>query len=101
MPLGLEDHIEQAVCAWADSVKLVHVKFTPQGQRGWPDRLFLPPGGVPLWIEFKRPDEEPRKLQLHRIDVLKKNGYKVEVFDDAELAIQWLQRCMAAKTTSD
>jgi hypothetical protein len=30
-------------------------KLTVRGQRGWPDRLVLLPGGIVLFVELKRP----------------------------------------------
>ena len=55
---------------------------------GWPDRLFLIPGGQALFIEFKAPGERPSPLQQYRIDYLKAIGFQVEVHDDADKAIQ-------------
>jgi hypothetical protein len=48
---------------------------------GWPDRLFLLPGGKPLFMEFKRPGGRPRPLQLERLDTLVRLGY-LESIDD-------------------
>lgn len=31
------------------------VKFNPENNRGWPDRIVLLPGGVLVWVELKRP----------------------------------------------
>ena len=31
------------------------VKFLPDYNRGWPDRLVLLPGGRAAWVELKRP----------------------------------------------
>ena len=31
------------------------VKFIPDFNRGWPDRIVLLPGGVLVWVETKRP----------------------------------------------
>ena len=42
---------------------------------GWPDRIFLIPGGRPLFMEFKRPGEFPRPLQYQRLETLVQLGY--------------------------
>ena len=66
-------------------------KFAPPGITGYPDRLIVLPFGQVLWIEFKRPGEEPRKLQDHRIERLNKLGHKVAVFTRADEAIDWVR----------
>jgi len=48
--------------------------------RGWPDRLCLLPGGVVIFIEFKRPKGgkfEPLQERIH--GMLRKLGFKVFV----------------------
>jgi hypothetical protein len=42
---------------------------------GWPDRIFLIPGGLPLFMEFKRPGYVPRPLQYQRLETLVQLGY--------------------------
>ena len=84
----LESSIEQSFVAKLKKVGLVSIKLNLQGTRGWPDRLVLVPGGVPLFIEFKRPGEDLRALQRVRHDYLRSLEYDVETFDDAEEAFQ-------------
>jgi len=54
---------------------------------GYPDRMFLIPGGRPLMHEYKRlggrPD--PRQIEVHA--KLKKLGYDVQVHDDRDVAL--------------
>src|SRR4051812_29947491 len=50
-----------------------------QQNAGHPDRLFLVPGGRPLFMEFKRPGDRPRPLQLHRLETLVMLGYLPDV----------------------
>lgn len=48
---------------------------------GWPDRIVLLPDGKVGFVEVKAPGEEPRKLQLHRHEQLRRLGYQVYVLD--------------------
>ncbi len=65
-------------------VRTIRMYFGPGIQTGWPDDLFLLPGGRPLLIEFKAPGEEPTKKQQIKIDLLEEFGYAVEVCDNKE-----------------
>lgn len=45
---------------------------------GWPDRLFVSPKGVHVWIEFKRPKRGRHALrQKHRFGTLQAMGCNV------------------------
>lgn len=55
--------------------------------RGWPDYLFPIPGGRPLIIEFKKPGGRLSAMQKLRVYKLMRDGYDVEIHDDAERAI--------------
>jgi hypothetical protein len=71
----------------AESIRMV---FRSGVARGWPDVLFLVPGGRPLFIEFKKPGALPTPLQAHRISAMEALGYDVCVadsFDKARAAI--------------
>ena len=59
------------------------LKVNVRGNTGWPDRIFWVPGGKPLIIEFKTPDGELSPKQKYHIERLKKDGYNVEVCDNA------------------
>lgn len=85
---------EEAVCALADRAGIPHMKLTPQGQRGWNDRLFLLPLR-PLLIEFKSPGERPRRLQLDRHETLRRLHYDTQVHE--ETAAAWQAICAAVK----
>jgi hypothetical protein len=54
------------------AVKVLH--------RGWPDRAFVRNRRI-IFVEFKRPDEEPRRQQVYRIKKLKQAGETVLVVD--------------------
>jgi hypothetical protein len=73
----LENKIERAVVRYAlHKYGVESLKMTPQGSRGYPDRIFLFPQW-PLWLEFKRLGEEPKKLQYKRIEQLEELSYEV------------------------
>jgi hypothetical protein len=84
-----ESYIERKVCEWAKSVGILPIKFTPMGETGWPDRVFLYCGQA-VFIEFKAPGRKARPLQLARIKQLQSYGFTVGVYDNVELAIGFL-----------
>src|SRR5208283_3779262 len=84
----LETSVERRVARDALALYgVVSFKLTLRHNAGWPDRVFLVPGGRPLFIEFKRPDEPPNPLQWHRIDTLRGLGYDTEVRDSYDAAM--------------
>lgn len=62
----LEKDIEGRVRAWAvkHGFLVVKVRFA---EVGYPDRLFISPKGHTIFIEFKRPGEQPEQIQLYRL----------------------------------
>ena len=58
------------------------LKFVSPGFNGVPDRLLLFDGGKIAFVEVKAPGQKPRLLQVHRIDQLRKLGFRVYVIDD-------------------
>ncbi len=66
------------------------LKLTLRHDAGWPDRLWLIPGGRPAFTELKAPGAKPTALQWHRIVTLVELGYDVEWFDDYRAAMTWL-----------
>lgn len=93
----IETNIENKFCRnisnWAreHGILLSCVKLNLQGRRGFPDRLVLWEGGNLVFIEFKRPGEAPRKLQKYIHEFLNDMGFKVEVYDDADVAFNSIQ----------
>lgn len=96
----LEVSIEEAA---VEKIKqlfgILGLKFNTRSGNGWPDRIFLIPGGRPLFIEFKRPgkDLEPLQADVHR--QLREIGYDVEAADNipdaVDLVAAALQRALA------
>lgn len=82
--MKLETKIELQACDLIfGNLGIGSLKVNVRGNTGWPDRIFWVPGGKPLIIEFKTPDGELSPKQIYHIDRLKKDGYNVEVCDDA------------------
>lgn len=79
--------------AYENGFNVVYVKFT--GAKGWPDRILTwgDPGGPPhlMWVEWKRPDEEPRPMQRHIHKILRSMGHEVRVYDDYRIALAEVQ----------
>jgi len=92
MSSSLEKKTEQDVIDWWVKHGGMHCKLNLLGRRGWPDRLFLPYGGKPVFIEFKRVNEQSRKLQDHIHGQLRKRGYEVNVCDSLGVATSILAR---------
>src|SRR5690606_35937510 len=60
----LERDVERPVAHRAlQELGVFSIKIAAAQETGYPDRLFLIPGGRPLFIEFKRPGEEPTPRQ--------------------------------------
>lgn len=60
------------------------LKFVSPGLNGVPDRLLLFMGGRAAFCEVKAPGQKPRPLQVHRMEQLRRLGFKVFVIDDTE-----------------
>ena len=89
----LESNIEDTVVKVAVDLGYIVLKLTPEGQRGWPDRVFINQEGVHVYIEFKRPGEKPRKLQEYRYKMLADRGCNVYTgIDDPHTAVTILRR---------
>lgn len=84
--------VDEAWARW----RVKGLKFTPEGDGGWPDRIFMIHTGRPLLIEFKKPGEEPEPRQRHNHKLLRRWGYDVEVHDDRELALEAIRRKVEA-----
>lgn len=82
----LETSVERRFVYLLDSRGITHLKFNVRGRRDWPDRGVFLPGGNLVFVELKRPGEEPRPSQLHKHDELRQLGYSVIVEDNADRA---------------
>lgn len=83
---NIEREFGRRISEWANrkGYNVAHVKF--EGARAWPDRILTwgVPDGPPMmvWIEWKRPGEKPRPMQLHVHKQLRAMGHEVYVCDN-------------------
>lgn len=91
-----EADVIRHVTQWCKSVGLRYQRmaFLPGVATSYPDIEFHVPGGRPTLIEFKRPGEKPRPAQLHRLAVLRDDGYDAVWYDNSKDAIEHLHRRM-------
>lgn len=93
--------IEQKVVKEAKKLGVIGLKLTSPGNTGVPDRLFLIPGGRPLFVEFKAPGGRLSSKQLHWIDILVQAGYNVGVHDNVEDAMASIRRALDEANKAD
>lgn len=97
----LESAIERkAVNAIAEKLGVYSIKLNGPGTRGWPDRVFLVPGGRPVFIEFKAKRGRLSPRQEYIIEVLVAHGYTVGVCNDADTAFQLVVNAVEAARVS-
>jgi len=77
----IEEDAAARVLAW---FAVFSIKLKKTNETGYPDRLYLLPGGSPLFVEYKRPGEEPRKKQALIHQRLAHFGYAVETHTSVE-----------------
>ena len=71
------------------------LKFVSPGYTGVPDRIILLPGGAVMFVELKRPGEQPRQRQLFVQSQLRKLGFTVAgCVDSPEDVNKVVQMCM-------
>ena len=73
MPI-LETAVEKHGVEYAKKLNYIVFKVSPAGQRGWPDRVFINEQGLHVYVEFKRPGEKLRKLQIYRCGTLRERN---------------------------
>ena len=83
----LEGTIEKRFVKEVKKLGCITRKLNGMGNRDWPDRLILVPGGVTLFIEFKRPDEGLRPTQEALHEDVAAMGHTWYVFDNWEGAL--------------
>ena len=75
-------------------VEVIRMSFRPGVASGWPDVLFLIPGGRPLMVEFKAPRGSTTPMQRHRLATLARLGYDVAVAYDFDTAREAIARAV-------
>jgi len=88
----LESAIERKVVH--DAAKkwgVYSIKLNGPGSRGWPDRLYILPGGRVRFHEYKSPTGRLSPIQKHIHEVMATKGHYVQVFSDANRALEDLE----------
>ena len=95
----IENAVGKALNAWSreQGTPLLYLKLSVLGNRGYPDRMVVYQGRI-LFIEFKRPGEEPTKRQLYVHQLLRDLGHEVQVHDNADEAVAAIKAEVATKT---
>lgn len=80
----LEKDVEKALVKRVKSLGGLCEKFTSPGRRSVPDRLVTMPDGQIIFVELKRPGEEPTDLQDRDHAKRRELGCDVRVIDNLE-----------------
>lgn len=86
----LESSVESQIKDYAERRGWWYAKFTSPGLRGVPDRLFIR-GGRHVFIEVKRPGEEPNVQQYRRHRDMRRHGAEVHWVDNVQDAMEILK----------
>ncbi len=78
----LESEIESRVCRYANKKDILTRKFTSPQHRSVPDRLFIFPSGLVVFIEFKRRKGKLSDGQKREVNKLIKRRQWVYVVND-------------------
>lgn len=84
-----ESKVEKEIREYAEATGWWQAKFVSPSKTAVPDRVFIR-GGMVLWMEVKRPGEEPTAQQYYRMKEMKKYGAIVCWVDSFESAKEWL-----------
>lgn len=79
-----EKEVEKRLCMEVKKRGGIALKFVSPSFDGMPDRLVLLPKCKCGFVEVKAPGKKPCPLQISRIKMLKKLGFKVCVLDEIE-----------------
>jgi len=88
--MGLETQIETKVSNYAKSKGCLSYKFSSPANRGVPDRIFILPNGVVLFMELKAPGKTPTALQLKHAQEIRANGGNAVWVDNLEDAKSYI-----------
>lgn len=77
----IESQIEKYLIDKCKKADIYIIKIVPTVKNGLPDRLLLYKG-FSIFVELKKPNERPRKLQWHEIDTI--NKYSNALYVDSK-----------------
>ena len=95
-----ESKVRDPVVKWATANGFLHFRmsFRVGVRQGVPDDLFIAPGGIHVWVEFKRAGKAPTVLQQHRLEALMRHGAAAFWCNDKAEGIAALQRVLNMTT---
>lgn len=79
-----EKVFERELSKYVDDTGGMAVKLLSQFIKGLPDRMFLLPGGVVVFVEFKSTGKKPTKIQSYIHAKMQALGFLVYVVDSVE-----------------
>lgn len=79
-----EKVFERELSKYVDDSGGMAVKLLSQFIKGLPDRMFLLPGGVVVFVEFKSTGKKPTKIQSYIHAKIRARGFDVYVVDSVE-----------------
>lgn len=82
------------VYALSRGVPSIRLCLRPGVAVGWPDALFLVPGGRPLFVEFKSSGGRPTAWQLRKLEMLRSLGYRAALAHSFEEAKDLLDKAL-------
>lgn len=92
MPILELRDVQHPVVRWAKEHGMLVIRFTPYGDIGWPDCIFINPAtGRLIWIEFKAPGKLLKPIQEERHNQLRSAKQYVYRVDSKQLGIAILQ----------
>lgn len=80
----LEKTIERYIVKYAKDKGLLSYKFRSPSNRGVPDRIFITPYGLTIYIEFKQEGKSLSKLQQSTYNKFKERNCNIHVVDSIE-----------------
>lgn len=79
-----EKVFERTLSKYVEDCGGMAIKLLSQFLKGLPDRMFLLPGGVVIFVEFKSTGKAPTKIQTYIHTKIKVLGFLVYVVDSVE-----------------
>lgn len=92
----LESEIESYLCERASEVSWLCEKMRTTATLGFPDRCIIADGRV-VFVEVKRPDHKPRKMQVRVLRKLAAHGAEVCVVHDADTVDALIETLRASR----
>lgn len=83
-----EGKVKAAFARLAKKYGIVYINLITTGSKGDPDKLILPPGGRPIFGEFKGPDGKLSPSQEKKIALYRGLGYDVRIITGVDQAVE-------------